>query len=159
MVKSFNRKTAEEAEKEEFLKVLRPLVEAYHAFLQKDERNIRRLGLTTAQFDVIATLGNTPGMLCKELSEQTLVTKGTLTGVLDRIETKGLIERIHSKEDKRSIFIRLTSKGNKCFREVFPMHIYYMKPFFENALTSHQMEILREMLLKLKESFEKEDLK
>ena len=108
-----NKKRAEEAEKEEFLKVLRPLVEAYFAFLRKDDRNIRRLGLTSAQFDVIATLGNTSGMSCKELTKQTLVTKGTLTGVLDRLEVKGLIERIPSKVDRRSIFIRLTSKGNR----------------------------------------------
>ncbi|MBI1822435.1 MAG: MarR family transcriptional regulator [Nitrospirae bacterium] len=155
MLKSFDRKTADDAEKEVFLKVLRPLVETYLAFLRKDERHIRRLGLTTAQFDVIATLGNTSGMSCKELSDQTLVTKGTLTGVLDRLKKKGLIERIPSKEDRRSIFVRLTPKGNKSFREVFPAHIYFLKPFFENALTPEQMAVLREMLLKLKESFEK----
>src|SRR3989442_11934263 len=33
-------------------------------------------------------------------SEKTLVTKGTLTGVLDRLERKGLIERVPSREDR-----------------------------------------------------------
>ena len=35
-------------------------------------------GLTHAQFDIIATLGNTPGMSYKELGDKTLITKGTL---------------------------------------------------------------------------------
>ncbi|MCI0527759.1 MAG: MarR family transcriptional regulator [Nitrospira sp.] len=139
---------------EPFLKVLRPLVEAYYAFVRKDARHIHRLGLTQSQFDVIATLGDTEGMACKELSEKTLVTKGTLTGVLDRLEAKGLIERVHSKEDRRCTIIRLTSQGDDCFRKVFPANIYHWKPYFERALTPEQMNQLRTMLLRLKESFE-----
>jgi MarR family 2-MHQ and catechol resistance regulon transcriptional repressor len=140
--------------KEPFLKVLRPLVETYFAFLSKADRHIRTLGLTPSQFDVIVTLGDTEGMACKELSEKTLVTKGTLTGVLDRLSAKGLIERIPSKEDRRAIFIRLTPKGEAAYKKVFPDQIYYMKPYFERALSGAQMKALRAMLLQLKESFE-----
>ena len=76
-----------------YLKVLRPLVEAYLAFWRIDIRHIKSLRLTPSQFDVIATLGDTEGMTCSELSAHTLVTKGTLTGVLDRLVSKGLIRR------------------------------------------------------------------
>ena len=138
---------------EPFLKILRPLVETYFAFLRKDDRHIRSLGLTSPQFDVIATLGDTQGMPCRELSEKTLVTKGTLTGVLDRLEARGEIERIPSKEDRRSTIVRLTSKGKTVFDRVFPAHIYYMKPYFERALTARDMHQLRTLLLRLKESF------
>ena len=140
--------------KEPFLKILRPLVETYFAFIGKADRHIRGLGLTPSQFDVLVTLGDTEGMTCKELSEKTLVTKGTLTGVLDRLAAKGLIERIPSREDRRAIFIRLTPKGEARFKKVFPDQIYYMKPYFERALNATQMSALRAMLLQLKESFE-----
>ena len=139
---------------EPFLKVLRPLVETYFAFLLKSGRHIRLLGLTPSQFDVIVTLGDTEGMTCKELSEKTLVTKGTLTGVLDRLEIKGLVERVASRSDRRCIIIRLTPRGDDLFRKVFPDHIYYMKPYFEKALDVTGIEKLREMLLKLKQSLE-----
>ena len=76
-----------------YLKVLRPLVETYLAFWRIDIRHIKSLRLTPSQFDVIATLGDTEGLTCSELSAQTLVTKGTLTGVLDRLVSKGLIRR------------------------------------------------------------------
>ncbi len=140
---------------EHFLTVLRPLVETYFAFLLKSGRHIRSLGFTPSQFDVIATLGDTDGMTCKELSEKTLVTKGTLTGVMDRLEMKGLIERVPSQRDRRSTIIRLTTKGDQVFQKVFPTHIYYMKPYFEKTLNPSEMERLQGMLLKLKRSLEK----
>lgn len=137
------------------MKVLRPLVEAYFALMDKGAAHIRSLGLTCSQFDVIATLGDTEGMTCKELSEKTLVTKGTLTGVLDRLAKKGLVARMPSREDRRSIFIRLTSRGDALFQKVFPAHIDYMKPYFERALTTAEVTKLRELLLRLKGSFER----
>lgn len=136
------------------LKVLRPLVEAYSAVMRKDDRHTRTLGLTQAQFDVIATLGDTEGLTCKQLSEATLVTKGTLTGVLDRLTTKGFVERVPSLEDRRCILIRLTDHGVDCFKRVFPAHIKYLRPFFEEALNPSEMADLRALLLKLKKSFE-----
>jgi DNA-binding MarR family transcriptional regulator len=142
--------------KDPFMQVLRPLVETYFAFIRRDEPHIRSLGLTPSQFDVIATLGDTEGMTCRELSEKTLVTKGTLTGVLDRLEKKGLIERVPSRDDRRCTIIRLTPKGESRFREVFPAHIDYMKPHFERALTATEANKLRELLLRLKDSFEKD---
>lgn len=138
-----------------FMRVLRPLVETYFALMDKGAAHIRALGLTCSQFDVIVTLGDTEGMTCKELSEKTLVTKGTLTGVLDRLETKGLIVRVPSREDRRSIFIRLTPKGDALFQKVFQAHIHYMKPYFERALTAPEATKFRELLLRLKDSFER----
>lgn len=149
------RKQTMEPGKDPFMKVLRPLVETYFAFLDKGAPHIRSLGLTGSQFDVIATLGDSEGMMCKELSEKTLVTKGTLTGVLDRLEKRDLIERRPSREDRRSIFIRLTPKGDALFRKVFPAHIDYMKPYFERALTPAEVTKLHELLLRLKDSFER----
>ena len=73
-----------------YLKVLRPLVEAYLAFELMASRHIKSLRLTPSQFDVIATLGDTDGLTCSELSAHTLVTKGTLTGVLDRLVGEGV---------------------------------------------------------------------
>jgi DNA-binding MarR family transcriptional regulator/cytochrome c556 len=73
---------------------------------------VRALGLTPAQFDIVATLGNTPGLSFRELGERTLITKGTLTGVVDRLEARGLVERVASDHDRRSVTVRLTAAGD-----------------------------------------------
>ena len=136
-----------------YLRVLRTLVETYFAFLEKDAATVRANGLTSSQFDVIATLGNTPGMTCRELSEKTLVTKGTLTGVLDRLQARGLIRRSPSTRDRRSIHVRLTARGDAAFRRVFPRVVAAMRPHFERALDERQAETLRSLLARLRDSF------
>jgi DNA-binding MarR family transcriptional regulator len=136
-----------------YLKVLRPLVEAYRAFWRIDSRHIRTLRLTPSQFDVIATLGDTDGLTCSELSHRTLVTKGTLTGVLDRLMAKSLIRRDDVKQDRRRIRIRLTEKGDAVFRKTFAVHIAFLRPYFERALSQKDAETLSSLLLRLRDSF------
>jgi len=136
-----------------YLKVLRPLVEAYLAFWRTDSRHIRSLRLTPSQFDVIATLGDTDGMTCSELSHRTLVTKGTLTGVLDRLMAKGLIRRDDVKDDRRRIRVRLTERGDALFRKTFAAHIAFLRPYFERALSQKDAETLSSLLLGLRDSF------
>jgi DNA-binding MarR family transcriptional regulator len=136
------------------LKVLRPLVEAYLAFSRIDNRHIRSLCLTPSQFDVIVTLGDTTGLTCSQLSSQTLVTKGTLTGVLDRLARKGLIRRESVAGDKRRTKIRLTEKGRTLFQKVFSAHIAFIRPFFERALTQQEVETARGLLLRMRDSFQ-----
>lgn len=105
---------------ERYLKSVRLLAECLQGFERFSGEAVRDCGLTHAQFDIIATLGNTPGMTYKELGEKTLITKGTLTGVIERLEQKGLVARERNSEDKRSFFVRLTPKGEDTFREAFP---------------------------------------
>lgn len=139
-----------------YLKVLRPLVEAYLAFMREDSRHIRSMRLTPSQFDVIATLGDTEGMTCGELSAATLVTKGTLTGVLDRLSAKGLIRRDPVKDDRRCTKIRLTDKGEALFRKTFAVHAAFLRPYFERALTQKEAEQVRALLLQIRNSFHTE---
>jgi MarR family transcriptional regulator, 2-MHQ and catechol-resistance regulon repressor len=136
-----------------YFKLVRPLVEAYVSFERVDSRHIKALKLTPSQFDVIATLGDTDGLTCSQLSAQTLVTKGTLTGVLDRLAKKGLIRRDAVEGDRRFTKIRLTEKGNRLFQTTFAAHIAFLRPFFERALTRQEVEQARTLLLRLRDSF------
>ncbi|OIM97275.1 MarR family transcriptional regulator [Polynucleobacter sp. QLW-P1DATA-2] len=135
-----------------FLPTLRSLVSAYQAFEHYSAPDLKGLGLTMTQFDVIATLGNQPPMTCKELGEKTLVTKGTLTGVLERLQTKGILERKMNPEDARSQMIGLTDAGQKLFERVFPAHLQYLEKAFEK-LSPKQLKEVQESLNLLKDIF------
>lgn len=106
------------------------LAECLQGFERYSGESVRQYGLTHAQFDIIATLGNTSGMNYKELGERTLITKGTLTGVIERLELKGLVLRERSLDDKRSYFVRLTDSGDAVFRDVFPKVVDHGKQLF-----------------------------
>ena len=147
--------TTATAAKPEFLYVLRQLIRCTQAFERFSGAHVKTMGLTESQFDVIATLGNTDGMTCKELGERTLITKGTLTGVLDRMEARGLVTRRTDSEDARRTYIALTRKGNILFAEVFPAHVAHLQRAFDR-LSSGELSHLRVGLSTLREAFEKE---
>jgi DNA-binding MarR family transcriptional regulator len=110
----------------DFLPLLRELAGTYQAFGIYSSAHVRTLGLTPAQFDIVATLGNTAGMSPKELGEKTLITKGTLTGVVDRLIDKRLVRRTASPSDGRCQVIQLTAQGEKLFARIFPVHVAHM---------------------------------
>ena len=132
-----------------YLRSIRLLAECMQLFEQSSSRNVREFGLTHSQFDIIATLGNTPGMTCKELGEKTLITKGTLTGVLDRLEQKKLITRERGGDDRRQLFIKLTPAGEACFSEIFPQIVERGQARF-NDYQEADFEQLEAALQKLK---------
>lgn len=137
--------------RERFLKTLRELARCYQSFERYSGSHVRELGLTPDQFDIIATLGDTEGMSFKELGEQTLITKGTLTGVVDRLEARGLVERIASDLDRRSTIVRLTRAGEREFARTFAAHIAHLKAAF-GALDEPELKRLEGLLARLRES-------
>lgn len=140
------------AAKEPFMATVRELVRAYQGFRSYSDAQIRQMGLTSSQFDIISTLGNTPGMTFNKLAEKTLTTKGELTGIIDRLEKKGLVRREVPKEDRRSFLAVLTPAGEKVFTETFPAHIAYLKQRFDR-LNSEELQQIQAALAKFKNLF------
>jgi MarR family 2-MHQ and catechol resistance regulon transcriptional repressor len=136
-----------------FFQTLRELARCYQAFECFAARDIRQYELTTAQFDIIATLGNTDGFTPKQLSEKTLITKGTLTGVLDRLVKKQLVKRRPSEIDRRSLLVVLTPTGQKIFEQIFPSHINTLQKAFAGFNAADYLAI-NQALHKLNSAFE-----
>lgn len=135
-------------------RTLRHLAGCYQSFERFASNDIRRFGLTTGQFDIIATLGNTRGMTPKSLCQQTLITKGTMTGVIDRLENKGLLQRKRSEADGRSLIVSLTPHGQQLFEDIFPQHQHTLEQAF-NELSEKQRQDIDQALLTLKTVFDK----
>jgi len=135
-----------------FLPVVRELASAYQAFEAYSAAHIRTLDLTPAQFDIIATLGNTAGMPLNELGARTLITKGTLTGVVDRLSDKQLVRRSASPSDGRSQIVQLTPQGEAMFERVFPAHLAHLQQAFVE-LTADELVVMEASLRRLRETF------
>jgi DNA-binding MarR family transcriptional regulator len=85
----------------------------------------RRANLTSPQLTVIKVLETFGDVSLSELSERIRAQNSTVTGIIDRMEREGLVKRERSKEDRRVVHIRLTTKGSVLAREipVEPMEI------------------------------------
>ncbi|MGZ4982256.1 MAG: MarR family winged helix-turn-helix transcriptional regulator [Methylobacter sp.] len=115
-----------------FPSVLRELLRTHQAFLAYAANHVHTLDLTLPQYDIIITLGDTNGMTFKKLGEKTLITKGTLTGVIGRLEDKGLVQRLASETDGRSQIVRLTAAGEDLYRRTFPEHLVFINRIFDD---------------------------
>lgn len=146
--------TVESASGEAFIPLMQELAAAYQAFSLYDAEGLRKSGsdLTPSQARVIFTIGNTDGMTCKDIGDITLITKGTLTGVVDRLEQKGLVERWSVEGDGRKTIVALTKKGEKVYGAEFPKHIGFLKEKFDK-LGARDRKQATALLAKIRELF------
>lgn len=146
--------TAESASAQAFIPLIQELAGAYQAFSLYDAEGLRKSGsdLTPSQARVIFTLGDSEGMTCKDVGDQTLITKGTLTGVVDRLEEKGLIERWSVEGDGRKTIVALTKQGERVFDKEYPKHVAFLKEKFD-ALGVRDRKQATALLEKIKNLF------
>jgi DNA-binding MarR family transcriptional regulator len=146
--------TAKNADSQDFIPLVRELLSAYHAFASFDAHGHRLSGsdLTVAQANVIFTLGNTDGMTCKDIGDFTHITKGTLTGVIDRLEGKDLVERWAVEGDGRKTIIALSRRGERVFKKEFPRHVSYLKDRFDQLGARDRDQAVR-LLQKIQQIF------
>jgi MarR family transcriptional regulator, organic hydroperoxide resistance regulator len=71
------------------------------------------LGLTYPQYLVMLVLWEQDGPMVSELGERLYLDSGTLTPLLKRLETAGLIARVRDTQDERRVHITLTPAGRK----------------------------------------------
>jgi DNA-binding MarR family transcriptional regulator len=71
------------------------------------------LGLTYPQYLAMLVLWESDGISVSELGQRLYLDSGTLTPLLKRMESAGLISRIRAVEDERRVHISLTAAGRK----------------------------------------------
>jgi len=106
------------------------MMQTYRTFELFSSRHIRTLGLTASQFSVLFALATGPTTSCKALGELAFITKGTLTGIIDRLESKGLVQRRASIQDRRSSLIDLTDEGRVIFARASSSYFAYLQRAF-----------------------------
>ncbi|MBL8589226.1 MAG: MarR family transcriptional regulator [Methylobacteriaceae bacterium] len=74
---------------------------------------LREVGLSVPQCDVLTTLTEQEGVSQQDLAERLYVTKGNISGLIDRLVVAGLVERRALPNDRRSHAIVLTAAGRK----------------------------------------------
>ncbi|MCB8820236.1 MarR family winged helix-turn-helix transcriptional regulator [Microvirga rosea] len=74
---------------------------------------LKALGLSIPQFDLLSTLTEQEGLSQQELAERLYVTKGNVSGLLDRMVEADLVERRAIPGDRRSNALYLTAKGRE----------------------------------------------
>lgn len=92
-------------------RILETLVYLYTESRRVTKEVARQHGLTGPQVTAIKVLENFGALSLTDLSARMSSTNSTMTGIADRMERDGLVERIRSETDRRVVQIALTEKG------------------------------------------------
>ena len=120
------------------------------------QETFSEFGLTVGEFDVLATLrrsGQPHQLSPTELFNTLMVSSGTMTHRIDRLEQAELVQRIPDLSDRRGTKIKLTDKGFDVIEKAVEAHVVNEHRLL-SVLEPLECEALTQLLRKLLMSFE-----
>ncbi|MGB1091409.1 MAG: homoprotocatechuate degradation operon regulator HpaR [Oceanobacter sp.] len=106
---------------------------------------LQEIGLTEQQWRVIRALNEYEELESKQLAELCCILSPSLTGIINRLESNGYLNRRKSTEDQRRILVSLTDKSKQMFADVSP-RLEQRYAEMTSQLSTEKMELLKELL-------------
>lgn len=135
------------------LKLWIVLSRCYSTFGQAEASRMKIKHLTPPQFGVLEALAHLGPMKMCDLGGKLLMSGANVTGVIDRLESKGLVRRVMQAGDRRTYFIHLTDAGGKLISKIFSRHAEVIEEL-ASSLTSAEKRQLTSLLKKLGKSIQ-----
>jgi len=95
------------------------------------------------RFDLLANLERADGQTLAALSRRMLVTAGNLTGLVDRAERDGVVERRSDPGDRRLSRVFLTAKGRDLVQALMPVHAAHVSDILSSLDATERRELRR----------------
>lgn len=111
-------------------------------------RSVRATGLCLTDFGVLEALLHKGPLLVSALGKKVLLSSGSMTAAVDRLERRGWVERTFAATDRRARIVRLTAEGSKLIRKIFREHAIDMERTF-SCLDEPEKMALASLLRKL----------
>ena len=127
------------------------------AFRRHLEAAAEPYGLTATQFMVLRRLWEQDGLAVQQLARVSYLDAATMTGVLDRLEGKGLIQRVRQESDRRSVQIHLTEEG-RALQAPLRNALDYVNQVAVTGLSPEEYDHLMQMLDRVESNLQAEPL-
>jgi MarR family 2-MHQ and catechol resistance regulon transcriptional repressor len=124
------------------------LMKAHRALAQVDARSIAASRLGLSDFAVLEILLHKGPLPVNTIGRQVMLTSGSITTAVDRLEKKRLVRRQACPDDRRVTFVTLTTTGRTLIRRVFKVHADRLETLFE-PLSDPERSTLAALLKKL----------
>ncbi|WP_426452699.1 MarR family winged helix-turn-helix transcriptional regulator [Paenibacillus sp. S-38] len=104
------------------LKLFVVLSKAYKAIMEQAQKDVKQYGLSPSEFMILEVLYTKGRIPLQQIGEKVLITSGSITYNIDKLEKKELLRRVPCKEDRRVTYAEITEAGNELFHQIFPQH-------------------------------------
>ena len=110
---------------------------------------ISKSDLNITEFSVLETLYHKGQQTIHQIGNSILISSGSMTYVIDKLEKKDLLKRTDCPNDRRAIFIVLTPKGEELMDKIMPEYQEFINHMFD-SLNTEEAGMLIELLQKIK---------
>ena len=117
----------------------------HRVYLRLDQALLERVGITTAQSGALFYLQKDDGCLLSQMGQGLKLDKSAITGLVDRLEKKGMIERRNDPVDRRAIRLYLTRAGRDAAVEALPV-VKQLNRAIEKGFSREEIEVFSRVL-------------
>ncbi len=113
------------------------------------EKSIAELALCGSDFGVLEALLHKGPLPVNEIGKKILLTSGSITVAVDRLEKRGLVERRAHGTDRRARIVHLTKEGRKLITRAYAQHAADLEQLASASLTTMERATLISLLKKI----------
>ncbi|MCM3764913.1 MarR family winged helix-turn-helix transcriptional regulator [Neobacillus niacini] len=125
------------------------LMQTSKAIHERIKEEIAKNNLSITDFSVLEVLYHKGKQTIQQIGNSILISSGSMTYVIDKLEKKGLLLRNSCLEDRRVIHITLTDAGTDLMNKLMPKHHELVDEIF-SSLTSEEAGALVQLLEKVR---------
>ena len=123
--------------------------QAYSAIFKLTELALLPHNLSFPQLHLLAILKKADGLITTgEIGRAMVKASQTITGLVDRLEEPGFVERVFDRRDRRKTWVRMTEKGERKLAEAFPVGNQLAEEL-SSVLSDQELQDLQAKLEKL----------
>ncbi|AIQ21051.1 MarR family transcriptional regulator [Paenibacillus sp. FSL H7-0357] len=139
---------ASDQEQASSLKLFVVLSKAYKSLMDLAVKDMKSHGLASAEFMILEVLYHRTRIPLQQIGEKILVTSGSITYNIDKLEKRGLLKRVPCSDDRRVTYAEITEAGRELFDDIFPRHVSSIHGMM-GGLNQEEKEQAIELLKKL----------
>jgi MarR family 2-MHQ and catechol resistance regulon transcriptional repressor len=124
------------------LKLFVVLSKAYKVMMDQAVKDMKGYDLSASEFTTLEVLYTKGTIPLQQIGEKILVTSGSITYNIDKLEKKGLLKRVRCEEDRRVIFAEITPAGSDLFDLIFPEHAAKIHSFMKSFTLDEKQEAI-----------------
>lgn len=129
------------------------LIYSHDVLMAPFARRLAAYGLSPSGFNTLMILRHYDGTGCPlhEISHLLLITRASMTGLVDLLEKRGWVRRMPHERDKRVRLAVLTPEGDALLERILPEHYAAIRCTF-SGLSDEEQAVLTELLRKMRQS-------
>jgi DNA-binding MarR family transcriptional regulator len=122
--------------------VWREFLRTWKTWYKASEKNLISMGVSTVEYRILKNLTERGSLPMIELANINMVTQGWITGVVDKLEELGYVNRERSDTDRRVINITVSNKGKAFFKKIETLHLRFIDDSLKNFTDEEKYNIL-----------------